>query len=198
MKITFVYSNNTFWGDGARIFLLLTTIQILVPQPANAPTVAMSMPSKLCDYATIAPLAREVGMADPKEICDTFYLALTIYREARGEPLAAKIGVAWTVLNRVAHPTWWGNSIDAVVSKRYQYSSFTDPADKQLTKWPVLTDVAWQNCLQCAIECLNGTLADPTSGATHYYDDSITAPYWIAGAKYCGKLGRLNFYQRTS
>ena len=176
------------------LLLLFFSTTTYDPPHLPAPVVVM------CGYQTIPVVAipTSLGMADPKEICDTFYLALTIYREARGEPLAAKIGVAWTVLNRVAHPTWWGNSIDAVVSKRYQYSSLTDPADKQLTKWPVLTDVAWQNCLQCAIECLNGTLADPTSGATHYYDDSITAPYWVTGAKYCGKLGRLNFYQRTS
>ena len=151
----------------------------LLPWPIHAPTVLR---------------ARGIGMADPKEICDTFYLALVVYREARGETLAAKVAVAHTVLNRVAKPKWWGKTIDEVITKKWQYSSLTDPKDPQLVKWPLLSDPAWQSCLQCAIEVLRGALGHPLKGADSYYDDSIAAPAWTTSARYCGKIGRLNFY----
>lgn len=135
---------------------------------------------------------------DAKAVCDTFYLALTIYREARGEPLSAKAGVAWTVLNRMqVNPKSWGNSIDAVVTKKWQYSSLTDPKDPQLTRWPLLSDQAWVDCLACADEVLRGVLADPTNGSTHYHDISIAPPSWATSpeAQPKGKFGRINFYR---
>lgn len=123
-----------------------------------------------------------------------FYLALTVYREARGEIMAARIGVACTVMNRVEHAKWWGRSIDEVVTKKWQYSSLTDPRDPQLVKWPLLSDTAWQECLHVASEVMNGTLGNPVPGADSYYDDSITAPAWTKDARFVKKIGRLNFY----
>ena len=174
------------------------------PSSGAMETSSSKAPRTLSSLLSVNPASCETGssrriLADPKEICDTFYLALTIYREARGEPLAGKAGVAHTVLNRVANPTWWGNSIDSVVTKKWQFSSLTDPNDKQLTKWPLLTDSVWQACLQCAIECLNGTISDPTGGATHFFVEGTPAPKWVdTDAQYNGRIGNHNFYQRTA
>jgi len=62
----------------------------------------------------------------------TALLALMLWREARGESDEAKIAVAHTVVNRVAHPGWWGRTVDDVIAKKWQYSSMTDPGDPQL------------------------------------------------------------------
>lgn len=137
---------------------------------------------------------QENGMSDLRNIVETFYLALVVYREARSEPLGARTGVACTVLNRVARRGWWGDSIDTVICKKWQYSSMTDPKDVQLTKWPLLSDPTWIECLRVADEVLRGALGNPIPGADSYHDDSISPPAWTKGARFCGKLGRLNFY----
>src|SRR6185295_16250998 len=81
------------------------------------------------------------GLSMMKELVSwNFYeitlLALTIYREARGEPHEAQIAVAHTVKNRISKPGWWGTDIVSVLTKKWQYSSLTDPNDTQLTTWP--------------------------------------------------------------
>src|SRR3990172_10413739 len=65
----------------------------------------------------------------------TFYLALAIWREARGEPQLGRTAVGYSILNRVARPSWWGRTVDEVITKKWQYSSLTDPRDKQLPRW---------------------------------------------------------------
>ena len=179
------------WSDTPKMFSLLPPPE---EQILEIPACGLTL-----NKQEFSAIGLRLTLANPQEICDTFYLALVVYREARGETLAGKAGVAHTVLNRVKRGGWWGSAIDEVITKPYQFSSLTDPKDPQLTKWPKLSNPSWQNCLQCAIECLNGTIGDPTGGATHYFDDSITAPKWVdQDAKYKGKIGRLNFYQRTA
>lgn len=128
-------------------------------------------------------------------VTDTFYLAFVAWREARGESDEAKLGVMHTVLNRVAKPGWWGNTVSTVVTKPWQYSSLTDAKDVQLTKWPTDKDATWLTCLDQANGCLAGLEDDPTRGATHYFDDSIAPPYWAKPEAFTVKLGRLNFYK---
>jgi spore germination cell wall hydrolase CwlJ-like protein len=129
-----------------------------------------------------------------KTLCDLFYLAFTIWREARGVSRAAQIAVGWTLLNRVKRPGWWGTSIDSVSTKRLQYSSLTDPNDKQLTTWPLLTDASWLACLGVAYDILHGEAVNLYPGADSYYDDSIAAPKWTKDAVFCGKIDNLLFY----
>lgn len=37
---------------------------------------------------------------------------------------------------------------------------------------------AWNNAYKIAGKVINNELPDPTKGANHYYDDSISVPYW--------------------
>lgn len=133
-----------------------------------------------------------------KTVCDVFYLAFTVWREARGEPRQAQVAVAHSILNRVSRPKWWGRTIDQVVTKAWQYSSLTDPRDPQLAKaWPLLSDQSWLACLGVAYDVLFGGEPNPMVGADSYYDDSLKGdkvPNWTADARFCGKIGRLNFY----
>lgn len=123
-----------------------------------------------------------------------YIVALTIWREARGEPDEAQAAVAWTVLNRVARPGWWGKSIAEVCTKKWQYSSLTDPHDPQLVKWPLDSDPSWQAAWMIAGEVLAGMFPCPVPGADSYFDPSIAPPAWTNGATFCGKIGRLSFY----
>lgn len=126
-------------------------------------------------------------------------LALTIYREARGELHDAKICVAHTVMNRVNKPGWWGNDIITVLTKKWQYSSLTDPHDRQLTTWPKTDDDAFEECLTVAERVVTGVYNSPLKGIDSYYDDSLqgdTRPKWAKEhpERFVGKIGRLNFY----
>lgn len=126
-------------------------------------------------------------------------LALTIWREARGESNAdARRGVAACIMNRVARPSWWGRTVDAVCFKKWQFSSLTDPHDVQLTTWPVATDPTFVEAWQIAGEAIDGAFADLVPGADSYYDVSLDAagkpPAWIASARFCGQIDHIKFY----
>jgi len=126
-------------------------------------------------------------------------LALMLWREARGESDAAKIAVASTVMNRVAHPGWWGTTIDDVVSRKWQYSSMTDPNDAQLVKWPLVTDPSFMRCLEIAHGVVTGLIPCPLPGIDSYFDDSLQGdqrPKWAKEhpERFVGKVGRLNFF----
>jgi len=129
-----------------------------------------------------------------KTITDLFYLAFLVWREARGASTKTQTAIAWSVLNRVARPGWWGSDVASVAAKRWQYSSLTDPDDKQLTTWPKLTDASWLACLGVAYDVLHGEAVNLYPGADSYYDDSIPAPKWTKDAKFCGKIDNVLFY----
>lgn len=127
---------------------------------------------------------------------NTFYLAFVAWREARSAKLpdAARIGVMFTLLDRADHPKWWGKTIGECATKRLQYSSLTDPNDRQLTTWPIESDPSWFNCLDLARRVLSGDIANPVPGADSYFDDSIPAPAWATPDKFVAKIGTLAFY----
>ena len=124
---------------------------------------------------------------------DKVFLALAIWREARGETLLGQTAMAYSILNRVAKPCWWGHTIMEVLFKKWQYSSLTDPKDRQLTAWPV-KDKVWKQCLSVACDAISGVSSNPAPGSDSYFDDSISAPKWATQDKFVRKIGRLNFY----
>jgi spore germination cell wall hydrolase CwlJ-like protein len=131
---------------------------------------------------------------EQKRICNIFMLALVVWRESRGEGPDGRIGVAFSIMNRVARPSWWGDSIQNVCGKKYQYSSFTDPHDPQLTNWPKDTDPSWLGCMNVAEAVLDGKVENPVPGADSYFDLSIKAPAWATPEIFVKQIGRLKFY----
>lgn len=129
-----------------------------------------------------------------KYTSDEFFMALVIWREARGEPLRAQIAVGFCILDRVNHPKWWGHNIMDVIRKRLQFSSMTDPRDKQLTTWPGPKDYSWDNALQVAAGVISGGYVNPADGADSYHDISIPSPKWAEEKKFVAQIGRLKFY----
>ena len=133
-----------------------------------------------------------------QDYADIVFLALTIWREARGETKDVQAGIASCILNRVHRPSWWGRDVSSVVFKKWQFSSLTDPNDKQLTTWPVSSDPSWQQCLQVAADSMAGNpscnYSNPVPGADSYYDISIPAPKWATADVFVKQLGRVRFY----
>ena len=136
----------------------------------------------------------------PWKMYERVLLAITLWREARGEPFSGKVAVAQSIKNRVDHPAWWGADIISVLTKKWQYSSLTDPNDRQLTTWPKADDHLFEECLTIADGVMNGTYTSPlTRGADSYFDDSLQGdniPKWAKEhpERFVGKIGRLNFY----
>ena len=134
---------------------------------------------------------------NPTEAFEMILLAICVWREARGEVVAAKYGVAWTVRNRALNPGWWGNGWVACILKPFQYSSF-NPTDPNAVKWPAPADPSWVSSLQVADEVYQGGL-DPTSGCTHYFDRSLdsTPPTWAKDGSMVEviMIGNLRFWK---
>lgn len=132
-------------------------------------------------------------------------LALCLWREARGEPLEAKAAVACSIRNRVAKPSWWGTGWLGVLTKKWQYTSMTGTGDPNLEKWPQEADTSWLACLAIAYAVHGGQLDDPTSGATHYFDNSLDPgpgkpdrrPEWALGGSlvHTVDVGAFHFFK---
>lgn len=125
---------------------------------------------------------------------ERFLLGLVVWREARGEGNLGRTAVAFSVMNRVARPSWWGWDLCEVIGKKWQYSSLAAPGDPQLILWPKLTDRSWLECLTIAAQVLGGQLRNPVPGADSYHDISIDTPAAMATGRACGQIGRLKFF----
>lgn len=131
---------------------------------------------------------------DLQECADIGFLGLTVWREARGESLDAKLAVAYSIMDRVEHPSWWGDSVLQVVGKRLQYSSMTAHGDPNLTAWPVDSDASWQESLLAASTAYSKTQPNPAPNADSYFDVSIAPPAWAKPQMFVKQIGRLRFY----
>ena len=101
-------------------------------------------------------------------------LTLTIWGEARGEPIEGMIGVAMVVRNRVLTKYRGATTYAQVCLAPEQFSCWTQEksqmsdAETNLANWsnPVL-----DLCEQISTAVIADKLADNTNGATHYYAD---------------------------
>jgi hypothetical protein len=132
-----------------------------------------------------------------RETIDLQCLALNIYHEARGEPLAGKIAVAKVTLNRVTSPKY-PNSICAVVfsnawsakyKRRVAVFSWTND---NLTNIPSESE-AWRESLTIARSVYEGTVTSEVGNALFYHAADIK-PYWARTKTRVAHIGRHIFY----
>lgn len=128
-----------------------------------------------------------------QEAMDFTLLALCVWREARGEPLEGKKAVAWSVRNRVLHPSWWGTDWATVILHPWQFSSF-NRNDPNATLWPMKHEPAWRDSIDAAVEAWEAIVPDPTDGATQYHADSMT-PAWAKKMVRVSHIGNHIFYK---
>ena len=127
-------------------------------------------------------------------------LALCIWREARGELFLVKMCVGQVIVNRAKVACWWNGdtvSIRATILHPFQFSSF-NADDPNADKWPEDDSQAWQDSILAQKSAMNQSLADPTDGATYYFDKSISWPSgWGKEADYENtvNLGNMRFFK---
>lgn len=112
---------------------------------------------------------------------DTELIAKLVYAESRGEPYSGQVAVAATVLNRLKdqkYPNSISEIIFQVVDGYYQYSPVLDG---QINMTPDET------ARRAVTDALNG--ADPTGGATTFFNPSKTNDQWVRSRQYITTIG---------
>lgn len=121
-------------------------------------------------------------------------LALLVWREARGELYQTKVAVAFSVLNRVQNPKWWGTTLGAVIAKKWQYSSMAAPGDPNLIQYPLPHDLSFQDSMRAVNAAIMGKEKNPVEGADSYYDVSIQPPKWAKPEQFVTQIGAFRFF----
>lgn len=120
-------------------------------------------------------------------------LALTVYYEARSEPVLGQVAVAEVVLNRQQSPAY-PNTICEVVTQggtrrdRCQFSYYCDGKPERPTDWK-----AWRRARVIAELTQSGVLSAGLKGVTHYHTTYV-APAWDQQMTQVTTIGRHRFY----
>jgi Cell Wall Hydrolase len=131
--------------------------------------------------------------------------ALCIWREARGESLAAKTGV-WHVIQNRAYDEQrrWPRTVAGVILQHAQFSSFLQ-SDPNCVRFPIppippqTAPMDWVAFLDCQIVVGSSLNADPTQGANFYESypeppDPAKMP-WFDPANLTVQIGPIRFYR---
>ena len=125
-----------------------------------------------------------------------FCLAMNIYHEARGEPLAGKHAVAEVTLNRVKSKHY-PNTICKVVHqkgwdkkrKRYVSAFSWTELDYAIN----VNSKAWLEAMKISEQALNEELDPQLNGALFYHADYVN-PRWAKRKKIKARIGKHIFY----
>jgi N-acetylmuramoyl-L-alanine amidase len=121
-------------------------------------------------------------------------LALTMWREARGEGRDGMRAVGHVIRNRVdaAMGDW-----DHVITKKWQFSSLTAAGDSQLIVWPDSPDGEFETAMNLAEDIFTNIDPDITVGATHYFNPHVVLPNWASQMKQVATIGNHVFYRQS-
>lgn len=132
-------------------------------------------------------------MTDTDAVIDT--IARTAWGEARNQGARGMQAVINVILNRAAHPGWWGSDPVSVCRAPWQFScwNFADPNRAALMA-VCDRDPEFSTALILARQALAGNLVDITGGADSYYAAGTPVPDWTASAWFTRQIGAHIFY----
>lgn len=115
-----------------------------------------------------------------RRIWEVYMLALAMWREADDQPLDVIAIVGCSMRNRVLRPRWWGHDWISVLLCPEQYSCFNRSGSPNNTRFAVVENVIFAQCLRTAREIHDGTQPDVSQGADSYFDRSLDnrPPSW--------------------
>jgi spore germination cell wall hydrolase CwlJ-like protein len=146
------------------------------------------------------------------ELTDRMATGLTVFGEARREPLIGQHAIAWVIRTRTERPKRFGVSWKGVCLRPSQFSCWypwggpdnyaavmaaaLQLVDGQLPK----PGSALARALQVADDVIAGLGHDPTHGADHYYAPAAmnvpgSAPTWAHGKTPTAVIGGHRFYR---
>ena len=125
-------------------------------------------------------------------LTDIEALTLTIFGEARGEPLEGKAAVASVVMNRVKHPDRFADTIRGVCLQPKQFSCWNPGADVNHARLMAMAErlkadhlgtdpdgAMMAECRWIAEGYANGVLRSRVDDADHY----LTRQLWLSNAR---------------
>ena len=136
-------------------------------------------------------------------VAATLCLALNIYHESRGEPLAGQLAVAAVTINRVRSPKHPDTICKVVKQARYHEWDQVNPIRYKCSfswfcdgKSDVPTnDKEMLESTLIAQHVMMGNFVDITEGATHYFNPDKVNPYWAKTENFILKIGNHAFYR---
>ena len=121
-------------------------------------------------------------------------LARTMWGEARGEGQTGMQAVANVVMNRVKKGGWWGATVQDVVLKKWQFSTWNENDPNRKKALDVTTsDSNFWTAKKLAALAYNGQLDDITNGATNYHAKNVS-PAWTDKMTKTATIGNHIFY----
>jgi hypothetical protein len=158
------------------------------------------------DYPQLLMLLRFFGVSWLADADPVMAGALCVWREARGEGMMGRRGVAHVLNNRTQDPSWWGHTWLGVIFRNvvsnsgkriFQFSSFNQ-SDPNAIQFPSAVGRDWLEIKDIVAAVLKGSDDDITNGAEFYHDSSISFPAtWGRREDYKMTLavGRFCFYR---
>jgi N-acetylmuramoyl-L-alanine amidase len=130
---------------------------------------------------------------------DQEIMARTAMGEARGEGEAAMVAVMWTGLNRFNAKKWFSAlTLAGTFLRRMQYDCWRPEDVNYAYIINISSDIGlFRDALGWAAQIITAGLPDPTDGATHYYDSSISPPHWVDSAIKTVTIGKLTFFKNV-
>lgn len=129
-----------------------------------------------------------------------FIAALTVWMEARGEGEDGMIAVAWALANRHAAGKWFsGKTLAETCLMKFAFSCWNTLDPNRLAMSRMVGDEQIFVDIDGYLgDAVSGIGEDPTFGATHYIDKSISPPPWATQATKTVTIGRLTFYKNVN
>lgn len=159
----------------------------------------------------VTPIKRIPTVDDPEwtgdynDDPDDILFARLIFGEAENQPRNTKIGVGFTVMNRVKKQrSHWGTTLRGVILKENQYDALWNIHRRDNVRNPLQnatkpTMDAWKESYKIASGILDGSFDDPTDGATHFHSFTERQkglwPSWAVEKNFKMKLGDIYFYE---
>lgn len=133
-------------------------------------------------------------------------LARLILGEAENQPREAKIGVGFTIINRLKEgKSFWGYSIREIILKERQYDAIwnNDTYSKVRDPFESSSETRkreWNESYDVAKNIIIHNVEDPTHGATFFHSADYPRQEFITkdvpGAVFLMKIGDLLFYKK--
>jgi spore germination cell wall hydrolase CwlJ-like protein len=124
-------------------------------------------------------------------------LAMNVYYEARGEPLAGLYAVAEVTMNRVASGRYPGTVCEVVYQKKWDPLRKRNVSAFSWTEFDVVPHPEgekWQQAWEAARDVYQGRHSPTVNGALHYHATYIR-PSWARGRKPVATIGAHVFYR---
>ena len=144
-----------------------------------------------------------VWTGDFNDDTEEMLMARLILGEGEGQPNETKLGISFTVINRLKKQnTNWGLSIKEIILKEDQYDGMWNELTYEKVRNPLKDSSEkrlreWQEIYKLAVDVISGNLSDPTEGATnfHSYTNQTMFPPWATEERFRIKLGSIYFYE---